>query len=351
MQTSTAAEAETVSRAEYEALQAERDALQEQLTAKSRELAAALLKNDWLLEQLKIDKKKLYGQSSEAAMDAVLEQLSLFFNEAEAIDAASYEPATKVKEHSRKRRSGSVDDAIPEDLPVERVEHRLSEEERKCPVCGTEMVEIGREVHRTLVIKQPAFSVREDVYYTYAYKACEKESDEAVIVNTPREPGVFPGSFASPEAIAYIMTQKYVMYSPLYRLEQEMERAGIKLTRQTMSNWLLHASDDWLKPVYEQLHRKLLKRSVLHAENDAPGPEGTRKGGDGQELYVSVPDKRRRGASDRALRLPAEPKVGECGSVSPGLLGMAPRRRVPGLPQAAGADSGSRLLGARQKEV
>lgn len=266
LQTSTAAEAETVSRAEYEALQAERDALQEQLTAKSRELAAALLKNDWLLEQLKIDKKKLYGQSSEAAMDAVLEQLSLFFNEAEVIDAASYEPATKVKEHSRKRRSGSVDDAVPEDLPVERVEHRLSEEERKCPVCGTEMVEIGTEVHRTLVIKQPEFSVREDVYYTYACKACEKESDEAVIVNTPREPGVFPGSFASPEAIAYIMTQKYVMYSPLYRLEQEMERAGIKLTRQTMSNWILHASDDWLKPVYEQLHRELLKRSVLHAD-------------------------------------------------------------------------------------
>lgn len=266
LQTSTAAEAETVSRAEYEALQAKRDALQEQLTAKSRELAAALLKNDWLLEQLKIDKKKLHGQSSEAAMDAVLEQLSLFFNEAEAIDAASYEPATKVKEHSRKRRSGSVDDAVPEDLPVERVEHRLSEEERKCPVCGTEMVEIGTEVHRTLVIKQPEFSVREDVYYTYAYKACEKESDEAVIVNTPREPGVLTGSFASPEAIAYIMTQKYVMYSPLYRLEQEMERAGIKLTRQTMSNWILHASDDWLKPVYEQLHRELLKRSVLHAD-------------------------------------------------------------------------------------
>jgi Transposase and inactivated derivatives len=271
--TSTTEERATISRAEYEALQAEHDALQQQYTAKCQEytakcqeLAAALLKNDWLLEQLKINKKKRFGQSSEAAMDDVLEQLSLFFNEAEAIDKASYEPETKVKEHSRKRRSGSVNDVVPEDLPVERVEHRLSEDERKCPVCGSEMVEIGTDVQRTLVITPPEFSVREDIYYVYACKECEKESEETVVVKTPKEPSVFPGSFASPEAIAYIMTQKYVMYSPLYRLEQEMERAGINLTRQTMSNWMLHSSDDWLRPIWEALHQELVKRSVLHAD-------------------------------------------------------------------------------------
>ena len=155
---------------------------------------------------------------------------------------------------------------VPENLPVERVDHALSEEERKCPVCGSEMEEIGTEVKRTLVIVPPSYSVREDVYHVYACKDCEKASDETVIVNTPKEPDVFPGSFASLEAIAYIMAQKYVMYSPLYRLEQEMERAGIKLTRQTMSNWLMHASEDWLKPIYDELHRELVKCGVLHAD-------------------------------------------------------------------------------------
>lgn len=271
--TRTAEDTVTISRAEYEALQAKNASLQEKLaanqeklTAKCRELAAALLNNEWLMEQLKLSRKKLFGQSSEKLDEGVLEQLSLFFNEAEAIDAASYEPETKVKEHSRRRRSGSVSDVVPEDLPVERVDHALSEEERKCPVCGSEMEEIGTEVKRTLVITPPSYGVREDVYHIYACKACEKASDEAVIVKTPKEPDVFPGSFASPEAIAYIMTQKYVMYSPLYRLEQEMERAGIKLTRQTMSNWLMHASEDWLKPIYDELHRELVKRSVLHAD-------------------------------------------------------------------------------------
>ena len=48
----------TISRAEYEAMQA-------QLDAKSAELAQALLQNRWLMEQLKLNKRKLFGSSSE----------------------------------------------------------------------------------------------------------------------------------------------------------------------------------------------------------------------------------------------------------------------------------------------
>ena len=128
------------------------------------------------------------------------------------------------------------------------------------------MVEIGAEIHRSMKIEPPRYSVVEDVYYTYACKQCEAETDEALIVKTPKEPAVLPGSFASPEAIAHIMTQKFVMYSPLYRQEQEMNRAGLKLSRQTMSNWILHASDDWLKPIYDKLHKQLCWASVLHAD-------------------------------------------------------------------------------------
>ena len=198
-----------------------------------------------------------------------MEQLSLVMNEAEAIDAGSYVQETEksqVPPHVRKRRSGSIEDVIPEGLPFEVVEHRLSEEDQHCPDCGAQMVEIGKEVHRSLKIIPPQYSVLEQVYYTYACKTCEQETGETVIVNTPKEPTVFPGSFASPEAIAHIMTQKFVMYSPLYRQEQEMNRAGLKLRRQTMSNWILHASNDWLTPIYDELHRKLRGKTVLHAD-------------------------------------------------------------------------------------
>jgi len=62
------------------------------------------------------------------------------------------------------------------------------------------------------------------------------------------------------------MVQKFVMYAPLYRQEQEFQRQGLKLSRQTMTNWILHASDTWLRPVYDARHRKLCQETVLHGD-------------------------------------------------------------------------------------
>ena len=104
------------------------------------------------------------------------------------------------------------------------------------------MEEIGKEVRRSLKMEPARFWIQEDVYYTYACKQCEAETGEGNLRKTPRQPTLCPGSFSSPEAVAHIMTQKFVMYSPLYRLEQEFQRQGLKLSRQTMANWILQAS-------------------------------------------------------------------------------------------------------------
>jgi hypothetical protein len=70
---------------------------------------------------------------------------------------------------------------------------------------------------------------------------------------------VIKGSFASAEAVAHIMTQKFVMSVPLYRQEQEWNRNGVMLSRQTMSNWVIRCAEDWLR-------EELLKRDVLHGD-------------------------------------------------------------------------------------
>ena len=163
------------------------------------------------------------------------------------------------------------------------VEHRLPEEERICSACGSELVEIGKEVRRTLQMKPAEFWVCEDVYYTYACKNCEQETGEANIVKAAKEPALLPGSFASAEAVDYLATQKFVMYSPLYRLEREFNRQGLKLSRQTMANWLLKASEKWMQPVYDVLHEQLCREPVLHADETAlqvlkePGRSSTSK--------------------------------------------------------------------------
>ncbi|NCC16741.1 MAG: hypothetical protein EOM28_10395 [Clostridia bacterium] len=53
----------TISRAEYDALRQELAGKTQELVGKTQELVAALLQNDWLLEQLKLSKKKLFGRS------------------------------------------------------------------------------------------------------------------------------------------------------------------------------------------------------------------------------------------------------------------------------------------------
>ena len=293
MQTSNTEEMVTISRAEYERLQREkaRNAkLEAKFAAREQEQAQVItsltLQNEWLLEQLKLSKKKLFGRSSEQAEQMVMDQLSLTMNEVEAyifgMNSAGKAPVA-VKAHERKRQSGNVLDVVPEGTPTEVVEHRLPEDERICSACGSKLGEIGKEVRRSLMMKPAKFWVREDVYYTYACKNCEQETGEANIVKAARGPALLPGSFASAEAVAHIVIQKFVMYSPLYRLEQEFNRQGLRLSRQTMANWLLNISEKWLRPVYDTLREQLCREPVLHADETTlqvlkePGRSSTSK--------------------------------------------------------------------------
>ena len=248
----------TISRAEYEKLQAQ-----------SKRISELESRVDVLMEALRLARHKQFGASSEKSEDTLTEQLSFLFNEAEVFSAAEKEEAenvTVVAAHKRHKKHEYTLDNIPEGIETRQVEHRLEGKDLVCPQCGDTMTEIGKEVVRTLEIIPARMVVREDVYYNYVCQNCNKEDIETPVVKAPREKNIIPGSFATPEAIAHIMTQKFVMGSPLYRQEQEINRKGIKLSRQTMSNWILKATEDYLAPVYEQLHKELLTRDVLHAD-------------------------------------------------------------------------------------
>ena len=132
----------TISIEEYEALQ--------ELKAENARLNQQV---QWLLEGMKLSRRKLFGASS--GKSSASEQLSFLFNEAEVYEdqgAVQEEETVPVAAHERRRRSGSVKDVLPENVPVDVVEHRIPEEERICEECGTVMQEIGKEVRRTLQI-------------------------------------------------------------------------------------------------------------------------------------------------------------------------------------------------------
>ncbi len=258
------AEMITISRAEYD----EKNA---RLAAQDERISRLEDQVEVLMKALRLARHKQFGASSEKTDESVMEQLTFLFNEAEVFVEvkAEEEDVTVVSAHKRHKKHEYTLDNIPENIPKEQVEHRLEGEDLVCPQCGDTMAEIGKEVVRTLKIIPAKVVIKEDIYYSYACKSCNETADdgsETPVVKAPREKNIISGSFAAAETISHIMTQKFVMGSPLYRQEQEINRWGIHLSRQTMSNWILRATEDYLTPVYERLHKELLKREVLHAD-------------------------------------------------------------------------------------
>jgi len=100
-------------------------------------------------EQLKLNKKRLFGSSSEKTEECY-EQTNLF-NEAEAErQPINVEPTIEeviVPEHKRKMKRSREE--ILENLPVETIEYTLSDEEKICKICKTPMHVMSKEVRLT----------------------------------------------------------------------------------------------------------------------------------------------------------------------------------------------------------
>ena len=53
---------------------------------------------------------------------------------------------------------------------------------------------------------------------------------------------------------------------PLYRQEQDWHQLGVDFTRATLANWIIYCADNYFQPVYDHLHRLLLQRKYLMAD-------------------------------------------------------------------------------------
>lgn len=239
--------------------------LQGEIVALRGEVAQLKALVKYYEERFRLSQHRQFGVSSEKSQYDYA-QLSIF-DEAELFASAKEpEPALAEVEKQYRKRTRLTTDKLPQDLPVEVVVHELPEAERVCPACGGALHAMGKEMRRELVIIPAQVKIVEHVRVTYACRACERDRENGTVVKAGLSEPVIKGSFASPEAIAQIMTQKFVMGAPLYRQEQEHARSGIALTRQTMSNWVIRGAEDWLEPIYEKLHEALCVREILHAD-------------------------------------------------------------------------------------
>jgi transposase len=216
----------------------------------------------WFEEQFKLARHRQFGASSEQTLTG---QEALLFNEAEAIALPDIpEPSVETITYDRRKPRGGRQAQVA-GLPVEEIPYRLPEDEQVCPQCAGPLHEMGADVRQEIKIVPATVTLVLHQRFKYGCRHCQCEETTTPIVTAQAPKPAFPNGIASASAVAHIMTEKFVMGSPLYRQEQQLKRNEINLSRQTMANWMIKGAE-WLDFVYGRLHVELLACDDLHAD-------------------------------------------------------------------------------------
>jgi transposase len=231
------------------------EALEAQVALQKEQLA--LLK-----EQLAWFQKQVFGAKSERIV-ADLGQQSLPFAEAEVAAAPVAETTEEVHYQRRQavKNRGADTISFPEDLPVERKILDLPEGEKICSETGEPLVRIGEEVTRKLARKAEQFFIIEYVRPKYASR---KNPDQGVLTAALPD-SIIDRCPADESLLASILTAKFADHLPLYRQAQMLRRSDVRISRQTLSKWVLSLGAG-LAPLYEAMKARVLESGVVFVD-------------------------------------------------------------------------------------
>jgi len=223
------------------------------------------LKNEleFLKNQILNKNKMIFGKSSEQLN---VDQISLF-NEAEKYSNDKVdEPTIEEITYKRKKPSSYVGKkGNLADLKRVVVEHKLDDDKAICDKCNEKLSIIGTKTKEVLKYKPAELYIEEHITYSYVCKSCEKTDEDANIITT-KTPNLFLyKSMASHELLSHVINLKYQYAMPLYRQEAYFDMLGVSLSRQTLSNWIIGAANEF-EIVYEVMKKKLLESHYIQAD-------------------------------------------------------------------------------------
>lgn len=155
-------------------------------------------------------------------------------------------------------------------LPVQELVYELSEAERACTCCGKQRKEIGAEESWQLEYNPGHFERLHHVRKKYACASCDTNGGHPQIECAEKPTAAIDKGLPGPGLLSYIVTSKYDMYLPLYRLESLFERQGFQIARSTQSIWCGDVAD-LLTPLYQRMINRVLE-SHLIATDDTTMP-------------------------------------------------------------------------------
>jgi transposase len=235
------------------------------LQAENRQLAERVVK---LEEELALARLHRFAPRSEKHVDRLFNEAEQAVDEADA-DSEEFDvivlpdtglPATEGAIGKKRGRR-----PLPANLPRERVEYDLPDDQKTCPCCCGQMHRMGEAVTEQLHIEVKA-KVLQNVRFKYACRHCDRTGINAPVVTAPMPTQPLPGSVATASTLAFALVHKYVDGTPLYRLAQAFERAGVPISRGALGHWVIGSSEKHLHRIYDALKLRLRSEPLIHGD-------------------------------------------------------------------------------------
>jgi len=234
----------------------------DEVVALKRALALAHLQIQALKEQLRLQRIKKYGPSSEKLSDAQLNLLELEPGVSNAEVQAESVRQPLPASTNRKPRPHPGRQELPADLPrVERVIACVPEQ-CTCSACGQPTAVIGYDVSEQLDVEPAKYFV---VVTKREKRAC-KHCEESGVAAAPAPARIIDKSLVSDRVVIDTVVAKYSDHLPLYRQSVILEReAGVEISRATLDGWVMRVGE-LLIPIAAVMRRELLGGSYIQAD-------------------------------------------------------------------------------------
>ena len=218
-----------------------------------------------LIEQVRLANSYRFGKRTET-MASIDGQIS-FFDEAEALfDANAPEPTAEevLPSLTRKRKEKGQRELDLKEFPEEILPPHSVDAAKLDAFYGKgNWRQLPNETYKRLRHEPASWTVEIHTVEVYVGTGGDHQ-DEFTRGKRPKE--LLRNSIVTPSLLASILNVKYVNSSALHRVEQEFERNGVNISRQTMSNWIIRSSEKYFTPFVERLKWELLKLPVTQSD-------------------------------------------------------------------------------------
>lgn len=256
----------------FSSMQAQLASSQDQLAFMKKQLDdanAMIAENnhqiELLVEQIRIMNQRQFGRKSESRLSGDDGQITLFdfFNEAELLVKEDLkEPEIEevvISSYRRSKRINKREEDL-DGLPARIIEHKLSDEELTA-LFPEGYKELPEEIYKRLHIIPETFLVDEHHVHVYASK-----NNSGIIRRAPRPKDLFRNSIVTPALLSSIINGKFANALPLERQSKAFKTNGINLSTNTLANWVIKGTEDYLSLMFDCLHEYIYNNHVIHAD-------------------------------------------------------------------------------------